>query len=153
MRLSDPLWPFLNLLLIITVLVSGKAQSHFKTALVFFYFLKHRDTGRSRWELQHGSGGGIVHMSPAAVGSPRIKPSCSAAKSRPCFGVWQSSLCISARRSRNFHPHIMDHLICKPPAMWLEAERGTRAKSSLDVVHWSLSSHLGLQKLKICPSD
>lgn len=119
----------------------------------FFFFLKHRDTGRSRWELQHGSGGGIVHMSPAAVGSPRIKPSCSAAKSRPCFGVWQSSLCISARRSRNFHPHIMDHLICKPPAMWLEAERGTRAKSSLDVVHWSLSSHLGLQKLKICPSD
>lgn len=118
-----------------------------------FFSLKHRDIGRSRWELQHGSGGGTVHLSPAAVGSPRIKLSCSVAKARPCFGVWQSSLCVSARRFRNFHPHIMDHLICKPPAMWLEAETGRRAKSSLDVVQWSLSSHLGLQKLKICPSD
>ena len=123
------------------------------TSKPLFFFLKHCDLGCSRWELQHGSGGGIVHVSPAAGGSPRIKPSCSTAKARPCFGVWQSSFCVSTRRSRNFHPRIMDHLIWKPPAIWLETETGRRAKSSLDVVEWSLISHLGLQKLKICPSD
>lgn len=46
----------------------------------------------------------------------------------------------------------MGRLICKPQAVWLEAETGRRAKSLLDVVQGSLGSHLGLQKLEICPS-